>query len=75
MLLDRKQVTLTFDDATRDGVVVPKTLDEYCVKTTPKDNRHNTDDFYDDDDYYMEDEDDDDDVYASDDNDSGNEES
>lgn len=68
-------MTQTHDDAVKDGVVVPKTLDEYCVKSTPKDPRNSMDDFYEDNDYYMDDCDDDDDIYESDDNDSGNEES
>lgn len=30
----RKQVLATRADADRDGVVVPQTLEEYCIKTT-----------------------------------------
>lgn len=72
----RKQVATTFSEAEQDGVVVPKTLDEYCIKSKPKETHNSSDfcDFYDDDDY-MDDCDDDDFVYESDDDDSGNEES
>lgn len=64
----------TAEDAKTDGVVVPKTLDEYCIKAVPKDDRNSSEDFYDDDDYYVDDCDEDD-IYESDDDDSGNEES
>lgn len=72
----RKQVTTTFADAEADGVVVPKTLEEYCIKAKPNSTANSSDfcDFYDDDDY-MDDCEDDDFVYESDDDDSGNEES
>lgn len=63
----------TAEDANRDGVEVPRTLDEYCVKAAP-DTRKSAEDFYDYDDYYVDDCDDDD-IYESDDDDSGNEES
>uniref|UniRef100_A0A914UZ92 UBC core domain-containing protein n=1 Tax=Plectus sambesii TaxID=2011161 RepID=A0A914UZ92_9BILA len=32
----RKQVEATREDAERDGVSVPLTLEEYCVKTVPR---------------------------------------
>lgn len=49
---DRKQVLATKADAERDGVKVPITLDEYCVRTQvpPTDDGSNLlyDDYYDD---------------------------
>lgn len=65
----------TASDAEKDGVVVPRTLEEYCVKSKVResDNSDLLQDFYDDDDYL--DDDDDDYVYETDDDDSGNEES
>uniref|UniRef100_A0AAY4BNW5 E2 ubiquitin-conjugating enzyme n=1 Tax=Denticeps clupeoides TaxID=299321 RepID=A0AAY4BNW5_9TELE len=74
----RKQVLATKADAERDGVKVPTTLAEYCVRTRAPPPDEGSDLFYDD--YYDEEEleDDDDDeeedcCYAED--DSGNEES
>lgn len=77
LMLYRKQVTSTYADAEHDGVVVPRTLEEYCVKGKPheKDDSGEIADFYDDDDDYFDDYDDEDCIYESDDNDSGNEES
>uniref|UniRef100_UPI00398E6C67 ubiquitin-conjugating enzyme E2 R2-like n=1 Tax=Pristiophorus japonicus TaxID=55135 RepID=UPI00398E6C67 len=74
----RKQVLATKAEADKDGVKVPTTLAEYCVKTKapPHDNSCDLlyDDLYDDDD--MDDNDDDGDGdYYDDDDDSGNEES
>lgn len=43
---------LTQVDADKDGVVVPETLEEYCVKTTPKQNDDDVDAFDLDEDYY-----------------------
>ena len=37
---NRKQVTGTLADAEKDGVQVPTTLEEYCVKTVPKDDQN-----------------------------------
>lgn len=77
----RKQVQDTKLDAERDGVKVPTTLDEYCVRShvPPTDDGSNLlyDDYYDDEEL---DEDDDDDEYDNDDcccddDDSGNEDS
>ncbi|XP_067928138.1 ubiquitin-conjugating enzyme E2 R2-like [Watersipora subatra] len=69
----KKQVALTAADAERDGVVVPRTLEEYCIKPKSRES-HDSDqpDFYDDD--YLDDNDDDYE-YESYDDDSGNEES
>lgn len=39
-------------DAEKDGVVVPETLEEYCIKTAPKPNDDCTDAFDLDEDYY-----------------------
>ena len=62
----------TKEDAEKDGVKVPLTLQEYCVSTVPKSEPVNEVDFYADD--YCDD--DDDDMYDyDDDDDSGNEES
>ena len=42
---NRKQVLATRADAEKDGVIVPQTLEEYCIKTSScsKDNDHNED--------------------------------
>lgn len=73
VFLHRKQVLATKADADRDGVKVPTTLAEYCVRTrAPAPDEGSDllyDDYYDDDDL----EDEDDCCYAED--DSGNEES
>ncbi|XP_013869646.1 ubiquitin-conjugating enzyme E2 R2 [Austrofundulus limnaeus] len=74
----RKQVLATKADADRDGVKVPVTLDEYCVRTQvpPTDDGSNLlyDDYYDDEEL---DEDDEDDIEACcyDEDDSGTEDS
>ncbi|GCB75777.1 hypothetical protein scyTo_0019055, partial [Scyliorhinus torazame] len=72
----RKQVLATKAEADKDGVKVPTTLAEYCVKTKapPHDNSSDLlyDDLYDDD---MDDDEDGDGDYYDDDDDSGNEES
>ncbi|XP_063003337.1 ubiquitin-conjugating enzyme E2 R1 [Elgaria multicarinata webbii] len=74
--LIRKQVLGTKVDAERDGIKVPTTLAEYCVKTKTPAPDEGSDLFYDE--YYeddeMDDEDDDDSCYGDED-DSGNEES
>jgi len=73
----RKQVLGTKADAEKDGVVVPTTLEEYCIKAKPalqKDSEDiDFDDFDDFDDDDMDDDDDDD--AATDPEDSGNGES
>lgn len=77
--LNRKQVLATQEDAAKDGVVVPKTLQEYClksnssVKSSGSPSSGITDDanFYvddDDDDYVDDDDDDDDDIDDEDEN-------
>ena len=73
----RKQVIGTKEEAEKDGVKVPLTLQDYCVTVKPKTSEPSQDiDFYDDDyDDGMEDDDDDEDAfYVEDDDDSGNEE-
>ncbi|XP_030583249.1 cell division cycle 34 homolog a [Archocentrus centrarchus] len=74
----RKQVLATKADAERDGVKVPITLDEYCVRTQvpPTDDGSNLlyDDYYDDEDLEDDDEDDDEDC-CYDEDDSGTEDS
>uniref|UniRef100_A0AAY5KL61 UBC core domain-containing protein n=1 Tax=Esox lucius TaxID=8010 RepID=A0AAY5KL61_ESOLU len=74
----RKQVHATKADAERDGVKVPTTLAEYCVRTRapPPDEGSNLfyDDYYDDEDLEDEDEDNDEDC-CYDEDDSGTEES
>jgi ubiquitin-conjugating enzyme E2 R len=73
----RKQVTASRLEAERDKVVVPTTLEEYCIKHRNKPNETEADmtDFYDDD--YGDDMDDDEDEedYKEDNEDSGNGES
>ncbi|XP_071343830.1 cell division cycle 34 homolog (S. cerevisiae) a [Trachinotus anak] len=74
----RKQVLATKADAERDGVKVPVTLDEYCVRTQvpPTDDGSNLlyDDYYDDEELDDDDEDDNEDC-CYDDDDSGTEDS
>nr|XP_033478097.1 cell division cycle 34 homolog (S. cerevisiae) a [Epinephelus lanceolatus] len=74
----RKQVLATKADAERDGVKVPVTLDEYCVRTQvpPTDDGSNLlyDDYYDDEELEEDDEDDNEDC-CYDDDDSGTEDS
>jgi ubiquitin-conjugating enzyme E2 R len=83
----RKQVLATRADADKDGVVVPQTLEEYCIKTTSASCSYNNDqnddcilDDLDDVDAYDNNNDDDDDdeensQYNESNTDSGNEES
>jgi ubiquitin-conjugating enzyme E2 R len=55
----RKQVTATKAEAEKDGVVVPMTLEDYCIKTQVKPQQESAvdmTDFYDDD-YDMDDDD------------------
>ena len=71
----RKQVAASRLDAERDGVVVPTTMEEYCMKAKPPQSpQENIDmDFYDDDCYDMdEDEEEDDDGLDDDDDDDAN---
>lgn len=68
----RKQVLGTKVDAERDGVKVPTTLAEYCVKTKAPVPDEGSDLFYD---YYYEDGEAEADSCFGDDDDSGNEES
>ncbi|KAJ8873258.1 hypothetical protein PR048_026892 [Dryococelus australis] len=57
----RKQVSAARLEAEKDGVVVPVTLEDYCIKTRVKQPEHSDmADFYDDD-YDLDDDDDDDD--------------
>lgn len=76
--LHRKQVLATKADAERDGVKVPVTLDEYCVRTQvpPTDDGSNLlyDDYYDDEELDEDDEDDNEDC-CYDEDDSGTEDS
>ncbi|XP_077078381.1 cell division cycle 34 homolog b [Siphateles boraxobius] len=73
----RKQVLATKAEAERDGVKVPTTLAEYCVRTRAPALDEGSDLLYDDyyDDEDLEDEDDDDEDCCYDEDDSGNEES
>jgi ubiquitin-conjugating enzyme E2 R len=78
----RKQVSASRQEAEREGVVVPTTIEEYCIRTKPKpaeDNFLDTDmtDFYDDDfgDDLDDDEELDEDYQDEDNEDSGNGES
>lgn len=72
-LLLRKQVAATKEDAERDHVRVPTTLQEYCVSAKPPQDTAVDTDFYDDD--YVIDTEEDEELYQDDDEDSGNEES
>ncbi|XP_034385926.1 cell division cycle 34 homolog (S. cerevisiae) a [Cyclopterus lumpus] len=73
----RKQVVGTKADAERDGVKVPVTLDEYCVRTQvpPTDDGSNLlyDDYYDDEELEDDDDDDDNEDCCYDNDDSGTE--
>lgn len=73
----RKQVSATKAEAEKDGVKVPTTLAEYCIKTKVPSNDNSSDLLYDD--LYDDDIDDEDeeeeDADCYDDDDSGNEES
>ena len=73
----RKQVSATNAEAEKDGVKVPTTLAEYCIKTKVPSNDNSSDLLYDD--LYDDDIDDEDeeeeDADCYDDDDSGNEES
>ncbi|XP_072051147.1 LOW QUALITY PROTEIN: ubiquitin-conjugating enzyme E2 R2-like [Amphiura filiformis] len=78
----RKQVQATRAEAQRDGITVPTTLADYCIKTkvqTPSHSSLDMADFYDDDDYADDvpddEEEEDDDCYYDDEDDSGNGES
>lgn len=69
----RKQVLGTKVDAERDGVKVPTTLAEYCVKTKAPVPDEGSDLFYDD--YYEDGEAEADSCFGDDEDDSGTEES
>ncbi|XP_064295859.1 ubiquitin-conjugating enzyme E2 R2-like isoform X2 [Phalacrocorax carbo] len=73
----RKQVLATKAEAEKDGVKVPTTLAEYCIKTKVPSNDNSSDLLYDDlyDDDIDDEDDDDEDADCYDDDDSGNEES
>ena len=72
----RKQVLGTKADAEKDGVVVPTTLEEYCIKAKPALQKDSEDiDFDDFDDFDDDEMDDDDEDAATDPEDSGNGES
>ena len=76
--LSRKQVNKSKFEAEKDGIKVPTTVEEYCVKTKPKPPETDDilNDFYDDD--YgddLDDEEDDDMECLEDSDDSGNEDS
>lgn len=65
----RKQVSISRAEAERDGVVVPLTQEDYCIKTKVKPDMESVDmaDFYDDD--YDDIDDDDEEDYSDNDND------
>ncbi|XP_069006490.1 cell division cycle 34 homolog (S. cerevisiae) a [Embiotoca jacksoni] len=75
----RKQVLATKADAERDGVKVPVTLDEYCVRTQvpPTDDGSNLlyDDYYDDEELEDDDDEDENEDCCYDEDDSGTEDS
>jgi ubiquitin-conjugating enzyme E2 R len=76
-LCNRKQVLKTQQEAERDGVKIPLTMEEYCIKSKPKPPEDDMNDFLCDDyaDELDSDESDDDDDLVADSQDSGNEES
>lgn len=78
-MCDRKQVQATKADADRDGVKVPVTLDEYCVRTrvTTTDDGSNLlyDDYYDDEELEDDDDEDENEDFCYDEDDSGTEDS
>ena len=60
LIFCRKQVQASHADAEKDAVVVPTTMEEYCMKAKPLRPAQDSiemDDFYDDDCYDMDDED------------------
>ncbi|XP_048786390.1 ubiquitin-conjugating enzyme E2 R2-like isoform X2 [Lagopus muta] len=73
----RKQVLATKAEAEKDGVKVPTTLAEYCIKTKVPSNDNSSDLLYDDlyDDDIDEEDEEEEDADCYDDDDSGNEES
>lgn len=77
----RKQVLATRSDAEKDGVIVPQTLEEYCIKTTSASCSYNNDlnddciDDLEDLDPYDNNDDDENSDYNESNTDSGNEES
>ncbi|XP_022095009.1 ubiquitin-conjugating enzyme E2 R2-like isoform X4 [Acanthaster planci] len=76
----QKQVQRTKADAEKDGVVVPTTLQDYCIKTktqTPSHSSQDLTDFYEDDDYDgdYDEEEEEEECYYDDEDDSGNGES
>ena len=74
---NRKQVSKTQQEAERDGVKIPLTMEEYCIKSKPKPPEDDMNDFLCDDyaDELDSEESDDDDDLIADSQDSGNEES
>ena len=67
LIFCRKQVQASHADAEKDAVVVPTTMEEYCMKAKPLRPAQDSiemDDFYDDDCYDMDDEDEEDDDFA-----------
>ena len=74
---NRKQVLKTQQEAERDGVKIPLTMEEYCIKSKPKPPEDDMNDFLCDDyaDELDSEESDDEDDLVADSQDSGNEES
>lgn len=72
----RKQVSKSQQEAERDGIKIPLTMEEYCIKSKPKPPEDEYNDFLDDyaDELDSDNSDDEDDLVA-DSQDSGNEES
>jgi ubiquitin-conjugating enzyme E2 R len=77
----KKQVVATFADAEKDGVIVPQTLEQYCIKaSTSKDSEQNEDCIFDEFDCFdpydnnNDDDDEDNSDYDDSNTDSGNEE-
>jgi ubiquitin-conjugating enzyme E2 R len=77
-MFKRKQVLATRGEAEKDGIVVPQTLEEYCVKSSKENNDQNEDcilDDLDDLDPFDNNDDENDLDYDESNTDSGNEES
>ena len=79
MCFYRKQVAASCEAAKKEGIIIPSTIEEYCIKHKPIGSQSSDtnidDDWYNDDDYEDDDDDDEDDDYCFDDednDDSGN---
>ena len=75
----RKQVAKSKEEAQKEGIAIPSSIEEYCIKHKPIGSQSSDtcidDDWYNDDDFDLDDDGDDDDDYDcfDDNDDSGNE--